>query len=270
LGLIHFMWKKFKRWTSPSFLSDVIEIHRISSIPRFLTSETKIFGKKFVFSDSASFIQSYHEIFEQKLYHFHSERNVPFILDCGTNIGLSILYYKRIYPNARIIGFEPDPQLFNILAANLRQFGYEDVELHQKAVLDEDSKVSFMAQGGASGHVHDGHSQLETGSVLVEVDAAALSPFINREIDFLKIDIEGAEYKVLRSIAAKLHLVKRLFVEYHSFKTREQELDLILGLLRNAKFRYYLYPAIDKEFPFQGIGEVEGMDMQLNIYAIRE
>ena len=105
------------------------------------------------------------------------------------------------------------------------------------------------------------------GSV-IEVDAVTLNSFITSAIDFLKIDIEGAEYRVLKSIEDRLHFVEKIFVEYHSFPNQEQELDRILTLLRKANFRYYLYPSVNKDLPFQGIDSGE-MDMQLNIYAIR-
>jgi FkbM family methyltransferase len=269
IDLLNTGWKRIRKWSNPSFLAKVIEINRISSVPRFQIGETKILGKRLIFSDSASFIQSYHEIFEQELYFYKSENSSPLILDCGTNIGLSVIFLKKLYPNARIIGFEPDPNLFKILKDNLKQFGLMDVELHQKAVLDLTGKVSFNSQGASSGQVLMESERLTTDSV-IEVDSVTLSPFITSSIDFLKIDIEGAEYRVLKSIEDRLHLVKRIFVEYHSFSNHEQELDGLLALLRKASFRYYLYPAVHKEFPFKGIDFKEEMDMQLNIYAIRQ
>jgi FkbM family methyltransferase len=267
-NLIQSAWVKLKRWTNPSFLFHIIEMNRISSVPRFRKGQTEILGKKIVFSDSASFIQSYHEIFEQRVYSFKSSNDKPVILDCGANIGLSIIFHKQLHPGAKIIGFEPDPDLFEILRSNLNQFGYTDVELHQKAVMDSNEKVTFLTQGGSSGQVVN-NKESENDST-IQVDAVTLHSFITSTIDFLKIDIEGAEYRVLKSIESQLHWVETLFVEYHSFPDYEQELDQILQILRKADFRYYIYPAVNKNLPFQEIENTEGMDMQLNIYAIRE
>src|SRR5260370_28727380 len=51
----------------------------------------------------------YREIFLARAYFFRSEASSPLIFDCGSNIGLSILFFKHLYPNCRIVSFEPDP-----------------------------------------------------------------------------------------------------------------------------------------------------------------
>ena len=58
------------------------------------------------------------EIFRKGAYLFHTDKKQPLILDCGSNIGMSILFFKMLYPGARIIGFEPDPDTFEILRAD--------------------------------------------------------------------------------------------------------------------------------------------------------
>jgi FkbM family methyltransferase len=268
-SFISIFFGKIKKWSSPKFVRQALEIRRLSRYPRFKRGETTLLGKKMIFSDGASFVQSYHEIFEQQVYFFETDKMDPVIVDCGSNIGLSIIFYKMLFPKAQIIGFEPDPVLFSLLNANITKFGLE-VELHQVAVFNTNEPVLFFSQGGSSGHVVDVEEAMACDRVIIKVPSTTLSPFLTRNVDFLKIDIEGAEYRVIKSIENKLHLVRILFVEYHSFKNSNQELDLILGLLQRAGFRYYLYPAIEKPKPFSGDFYSEKMDMQLNIYAIRK
>ena len=43
-----------------------------------------------------------------------------YVIDCGANIGMSITYFKRLYPKSKIIGFEPDPKIFETLKKNIR------------------------------------------------------------------------------------------------------------------------------------------------------
>ena len=59
------------------------------------------------------------DIFVQRIYHFESRRANPLILDCGSNIGLSLLYFASTYPQSRIIAFEPDPTIFPCLQENM-------------------------------------------------------------------------------------------------------------------------------------------------------
>ena len=262
------IFSKTRKWLSPKFLREYFEFSRIASLQRFTNGQTTILGKRILFSDSHSFLQAYQEIFTQKLYHFKSGSKAPYILDCGSNIGLSILYFKRLYPQAKIIGFEPDPKLFQMLTSNLEQFGFNDVELHQKAILDSSKPVSFYTQGGSSGQVVMDQESISDRPV-IQVDSIQLNPFIASKVDFLKIDIEGAECSVLKSLKDHLHYVERMFVEYHSFADSKQDLDELLSVLKEANFRYHIYPAILKDLPFADVEELEGMDMQLNIYAFK-
>jgi hypothetical protein len=76
----------------------------------------------------------FREIFEAGTYLFHTDRPRPLILDCGSNIGVSILVFKKLYPNSRIICFEADPMTFKRLKWNVEQNQLRDVSL--KAVIE--------------------------------------------------------------------------------------------------------------------------------------
>ena len=51
----------------------------------------------------------------KRINDFSPENEAPLILDIGSNIGISVLHYKRLFPKARIIAFEPDPDFFPVL-----------------------------------------------------------------------------------------------------------------------------------------------------------
>jgi hypothetical protein len=63
-----------------------------------------------------------HEIFVNAEYEFRADHDQPCIIDCGANIGLSVLFFKALYPHATVIAFEPDSaslaQLTQIVEAN--------------------------------------------------------------------------------------------------------------------------------------------------------
>jgi len=103
-----------------------------------------------------------------------------------------------------------------------------------------------------------------------QVETTKLDQYINRPIDFLKIDIEGAEYNVLKSIKSKLGNVRNLFIEYHSFSDKEQVLNEILSILTECKFRYYIeHVGVRSHHPFIKISSFQNMDIQLNIFAYK-
>ena len=52
------------------------------------------------------------EIFLSNEYYFDTSKSDPKIIDCGANIGMSILFFKKLYPTSSIIAFEPNPYAF--------------------------------------------------------------------------------------------------------------------------------------------------------------
>ncbi|MDP1569139.1 MAG: FkbM family methyltransferase [Vicinamibacterales bacterium] len=139
------------------------------------------------------------------------EPDQPVILDCGANIGYTVLHYKRLFPRARITAFEPDPLFAPILRRNLARNGADDVEIVEAAVWTRDGHAPWMVEG------KDG-SRLATatgGAPDVEVATVDLARYLNQDIDLLKLDIEGAEFDVVPHVATHLHRVRNVLVEGH-------------------------------------------------------
>ncbi len=80
-------------------------------------------------NDGLNFYMMMKDIFINRIYHFEARRANPVILDCGSNIGISILYFKQIYPRAQIVAFEPDASVVPYLRQNIAANGLTDVHL---------------------------------------------------------------------------------------------------------------------------------------------
>ena len=248
-------------------LSHFIKRLRIRSFKRFVPFTTTYPGFICKVVDKSSFLFMYEEIFDKEIYKFKSDTNSPFIIDCGSNIGLSVIYFKKLFPQAKILTFEPDPEIFKVLEENLHSSDTgNDVERIQACLASTTGEVVFypdQADGGTMLHQN-------VGTHKISVPSMELGPFMTRPVDFLKIDIEGAEHEVLESIKTKLPLVKNIFVEYHSFVDKTQCLDNILFLLKQAGFRYYIeHIGIRSKNPYSHRTVDHGMDLQINIYGYR-
>lgn len=243
------------------------EAVRLRAMPRFRPGRARILGGEVEFVDSASFLYMCKELFGEEIYRFQSASDRPYILDCGSNIGLSLLYFKRLYPGAEIVGFEPDPAIHACLERNVRAFGHAGVTLLRKGVWSSATTLTFAQEGADGGRIGD----LEPGDKgTVSIETVRLRDFLDRPVDFLKIDIEGAEGEVLGDCRDRLGNVRRLFVEFHSFQGRPQGLESILSWLAEAGFRYYLQTTGTlSRRPFLAREISAGMDMQLNVYAYR-
>ena len=67
-------------------------------MPRFKAVSTDIFEKPLDIVDAASFVYMYREIFERQIYKFKADTDSPTIIDCGANVGVSTLYFKKTFP----------------------------------------------------------------------------------------------------------------------------------------------------------------------------
>jgi FkbM family methyltransferase len=243
-------------------------ISRLRLIPRYTPFKTDLPGVRITAVDSVSFIHAYTEIFKRGIYRFESGSAAPNIVDCGANIGLSVIYFKQLYPNARITAFEADPKVFDVLSANVRSLGLENTTLHNKAIWNQEATLDFFTEGADAGRVTSSTAEEKQ---VCKVSAVPLRDYLSHEkIDLLKIDIEGAETVVLKSCADCLSNVQRIFVEYHSFEDKPQELHELLTILHNAGFRIHAQPVGFSEQPFVKRQTYLGMDMQFNVFASRD
>ena len=237
---------------------------RLRAVPRYQPATTDILERPIELVDSRSFIYSFDEIFEQEIYRFNSAGESPYVLDCGSNIGLSVIYFKRLYPRARVLAFEADDAVFAVLKRNVERWELSEVELVCRAVWSEETTLNFKQEGADGGRI-----ERAEGANDKSVRTVRLRDYLDRRVDLLKVDIEGAETETLKDCADRLGNVENLFVEYHSFDGERQTLDTLVRILADAGFRLHVQSPNASAQPFVRRDLTAGMDLQLNIFAFR-
>jgi len=263
-----FSWTNLKKiLRDPLYLLKYYKIWKLYRFPRFTETESDLLGYNVKIADSLSFISTYKAIFEKEIYKFKCDTETPLIIDCGSNIGLSIIYFKKLYPRAKIIGFEPDPRIFEILKSNIDSLKYSDVELVNAALWSETATLDFYSDGADGGRVGEKIEEVR----VIKVPAVKLSGYLHQKIDFLKIDIEGAEFEVLNESKDLLKNVEKIFIEYHSFASCKQNLHQLLVVLAENNFRVSIANnGFIADQPFIKKIVNLGMDMQLNIFGYKD
>ena len=240
-------------------------LKNIKLLKRYQESTVEFLGKKIKFSDNEAFIGMINEIFIKKNYMFNSKTEAPFIIDCGANIGLSAIFFKQIYPKSNIICFEPDPIIFELLKYNLDQFNFNDIQIFNSAVWIRDEKLVFQTDKSWGGKIVSDNNNNTIG-----IDAINLNKFLDKHVDFLKIDIEGAEYDVIKNCSELIiKNVNNIFFEWHSFSNKDQKLGELLTLFENNKFRYHLKEASPKGAPFIEKRFDQLMDTQIDCFIYK-
>ncbi len=152
------------------------------------------------------------------------------VLDVGAHVGAFTLKVKRLWPEARVIAAEPDPESAALLAHNVG--GLDGVSVFAGAVLGRPgARTTRLRQGGANADGNAAASRVEeVGAALAHGEGAAATVVVdaldvielldrhgNPEIDLLKLDCEGAEGEILARLAAagRLHRVGWIRGEWH-------------------------------------------------------
>lgn len=130
------------------------------------------------------------------------------ILDIGSNIGASILYFHQQFPRATILGFEPHPETFRILQTNvanipsIRVFNY-GLGATNSRITARAETANFAAFQTTSRPSRRGQ---EVGTIECEVrrtDDVLQEAGVSR-VDLIKIDCEGAEADVFASMPEEI------------------------------------------------------------------
>ena len=213
--------------------------------PRFTPGTIRMMDYELRYADLLTLCPQWDDIFVKATLAFTSASSAPRVLDCGANVGLASLFFRRLYPEARITAFEADPSLFDILTANLQANGAGEVETRHAALWTSTGTLTFQCEGSDSGRIGALPGAASEGTATI-VPSLRLRDVIDEgPVDLLKLDIEGAEDAVLADCEPVLHRVKALVMDLHEFDPSVRQAPRVLELLTRAGFSY----AIDELVP---------------------
>lgn len=163
------------------------------------------------------------------------------MIDGGGNIGLATLFILAYFPNVKSYVFEPNRSNFEMLNRNLTS---DKVILEQRALWFEDGWV-YPKDDSSEWGFSVGKNQISPSSKPLPAVSLfnILEKWNHEEIDYLKLDIEGAEEEIFyhhEKIFQKLKRIRCISVEPHS-----------------REFEYYLMDKLEEiEFKVVKQGEL--------------
>lgn len=146
------------------------------------------------------------------------------VLDIGTNLGYTALMMAKKATFGKVIGFEPDPQNFELCQRNLRSNNLTNLEVHNIGLgasamsATIETRVAFNRGGN---RINENASD----GVLVQVHA--LDEYVSTlgidRVDLIKIDVEGYEFQVLKGAEQTIRSHKPiLFIEVDDSNLKDQ------------------------------------------------
>ena len=170
------------------------------------------------------------------------------VIDVGANIGYyTLIFAQLVGSSGKVFAFEPEPKNFEILKKNIEINNYQNIVAEQKIVSDKSGIVKlFIAEHGIVGHRIN---QEKSSQKFIEVESIILDNYIKKlnldnKINFIKIDVEGSEPKVLegtKEIIQKSNQLK-IFTEFNREVVKEYGIEPkeMIDLFYRNGFKIYL------------------------------
>lgn len=144
-------------------------------------------------------------------------REGALILDLGSNVGFTVAHLAHVHPTARVIGVEMDAANFALAELNTAAFG-ERVRLVHAAVWTHDGEIAYGGDGDDAFAVSGDTGPRRAPAMRVDTILAAHGV---TQVDYVKMDIEGAEAAILAEPADWLDRVCAMKIEIHPPATIE-------------------------------------------------
>lgn len=155
-------------------------------------------------------VPTFWQIFYREIYAVQPDYRI--IIDAGANIGAFSLYALLRAPQCHVVAVEPAPDTCCRMRAMLLRHGVgQRCTLHEAALGDMAGTTTIQMSAGSQFRQTGGSEGVQVPVVTL---ASLIIPF--KRVDLLKIDTEGAEYKVLSSTTPEvLGRINRIALEYH-------------------------------------------------------
>jgi FkbM family methyltransferase len=125
------------------------------------------------------------------------------VVDVGANFGYYTLLAARLVGDeGKVFAFEPDPYNYDLLCRNIEVNGYRNVVPVRKAVFSKSGKMKLFLDKSNLGAHSLSEANVDKGASIT-VEATSLDGYFKNtdyKIDFIKMDVQGLEMKVLEGM----------------------------------------------------------------------
>jgi len=164
-------------------------------------------------------------------------------IDVGANIGMHTLLFSRYYNN--IYSFEPHPKTFKLLDINIQDYA-NNATPYNLAAYSSEGEIEFSSQSWNIGGfaINPNFNKVTKGfkTIVKTVCLDSVTEISEDAIGLIKIDVEGAEYEVLKGSEVIISKNKPIII-MECWDSQKGEARSIT-YLRSLGYQYFLYPVI--------------------------
>ncbi|OGJ15851.1 hypothetical protein A3K73_01650 [Candidatus Pacearchaeota archaeon RBG_13_36_9] len=162
------------------------------------------------------------------------------VVDAGAFYGIFTIYASKLVgKNGRVIAFEPEPFSYKVLKKNLKLNNIENVLVVRKGLWRKNGILNFSGRGGVSSLILNYGKDFNKKIRVTTLDNA-LKPLRNPKINFIKMDIEGAEIEAIKGMEETIKKDKPNFAiaSYHKLNNQQTKGD-VEKLLRDRGYSVF-------------------------------
>jgi len=162
----------------------------------------------------------------EHLYNIEEQVNV---LDVGANIGAFITNIGILPKIKNIYGVEPDETNFSLLQQNIQRTNINNAKLLNYAVSNSVGEVNVYSGNGTceTFNILNSNKNEQLRSTVKSVTLDFLFDKLQQTFDIIKIDVEGAETKVIQGGINTINNCKYVFLEIHNNTTFTEILKIV-------------------------------------------
>lgn len=205
------------------------------------------------------------EIWKAKIYDDtrFSIQASDIVVDIGAHIGGFSIRAARLTSSGAVYAYEASSKNYSILELNRQINRMENLHIHNNAVSHQSGEMKFFipSDNGALGSLMQ-----ESDSPMETVQATTVTDIINdnkiKQIDYLKMDVEGAEYDILLNCPSEtLSKIQRIVMEYHEFEGDQRNHRDLVKLLQSNGFHVEVEDGIFPQKFLFGTGIIKAWRM---------
>jgi FkbM family methyltransferase len=194
-----------------------------------------------------AFIPQLFDVWERAAVDKFLPRGGVFI-DVGANIGAYSLWAaKRVGPTGRVLAYEAEPMNFSVLQENIAINRLERIiQAHRIGVSDTTESLTLRLNDGGNSGGHSFISSAPSDRVTsITVECKSLAKLIDeaniQRVDFMKMDIEGFEQRVLSQFFSDVQvgspLRPRVLLTEMYFASKKKPDRLLLSTIEQAGYK---------------------------------
>lgn len=158
------------------------------------------------------------------------------IIDVGSHIGLFALYASKKCKDGKIFCYEPINENYQLLIENVKNNNIKNIFYYNFAVSDNQEKIKIYLNDDDAGH-----SIIKTTQKFQMVESISLKKIFDEnkinKCNFLKLDCEGAEFKILESLPNEyFNRINKIVLEYHIFNNDFESLEKMKSRLKKLNY----------------------------------